>query len=145
MKDAIADIAKSGLEHSTAQALLVFSGALVIISVWTAQNYVPLSFFTLFYALITHALTVLRRHESLGKYLVGNDKWQVILFTLSYILFFAWWSTGIWALLNATAVVNLYNLIVISFSTLSLWAFSLAAILCLILFARFFKKLPREI
>ena len=145
MKDIIADVAKSTLEHSIAQTFFAFSGILVIISIWTASNYVPLSFFTLFYAFIAHVLTALRRHESLGKYFVGNDKWQIVWFTLSYIAFFVWWSTGTWSLLNEARVLNLYDFMVISFSTLSFWAFAFSIIFCVILFIRFFTKLARGI
>ena len=144
MKDAIADMTKFGLKHSTAQGLLIFSGILVIVSILSAGNYVFVSFFTLFYALIAHYLTVLRKHESLGEYFVGNDKWQVIWFTLSYILYFLWWSTGVWALLDKVNTLNLLNLISISFSNLSFYILSISLIVTVILFIRFFKKLLKK-
>ena len=73
MEEKIADIAKSALKHSVAQTFLVFSGVLVIVSIWSAENNVLVSFFT-FYALITRSLTAMRKHESLKN----------ILFRLAY-------------------------------------------------------------
>ena len=71
MEEKIADIAKSALKHSVAQTFLVFSGVLVIVSIWSAENNVLVSFFTPFYALITRSLTAMRKHESLEKYFIS--------------------------------------------------------------------------
>lgn len=144
MKDAIVEVTKSTLEHSIAQTFLVFSAVLVTVSIWSADNNILVSFFTLFYALITHSLTALRKHESLGQYFVGNDKWQVIWFTISYGLYFLWWSTGVWALLNNTSLLNL-PFISILLSNLSIYILIVSLITTGILFLRFFKKLPHNI
>jgi len=89
-----------GFKHSVAQAFLIFSGILVLFSLSKESKFIFVSFFTLFYALIAHYLTSLRRHESLGQYAVGANKYQIILFTLTYIAFFVWWATGVWSLLS---------------------------------------------
>lgn len=94
-KNTIAEVVKYGLSHSIAQAFLIFSGVLVIASVRQANDYIPVSFFTLFYALIAHYLTALRKHESLGRYAVGSDHLQSIRFTITYISYFVWWTTGV--------------------------------------------------
>lgn len=142
--DTIAKVVKLGLEHSIAQTFLVFSGILVIVSIWSAENNVLASFLTLFYALVAHSLTAIRKHESLGKYFVGNDKWQVIWFTISYALYFLWWSTGIWAMLSNTSTLNL-PYISITLANLSLYALLVGLTTTAILFLRFFKKLPKSL
>lgn len=94
-KDTLAEIVKTALNHSIVQAFLIFSAGLVIVSVWKSNNYVPVSFFTLFYALINFKIEALRKHESLGRYAVGNDFWQIVLYTFISILYFVWWVTGV--------------------------------------------------
>lgn len=138
------DIIKSTLKHSVTQTFLVFSGVLVIISIWSTENNVLVSFFTLFYALITHSLTSLRKHESLGESFVGGDKGQVILLTISYALYFLWWSTGVWAMLSNGSTLDL-PYISISLANLSLYALLVGLATTAVLFLRFFKKLLSNI
>lgn len=133
------DIIKSTLKHSVAQTFLVFSGVLVIVSIWSTENNVLVSFFTLFYALITHSLTSLRKHESLGESFVGDDKGQVIWLTVSYALYFLWWSTGVWAMLSNGSTLDL-PYISISLANLSLYALLVGLATTGVLFFRFFKN-----
>ena len=95
MVNGISKIIKEGLKHTIAQAFLLFSGVLVIVSVWAAKDYIFVSFFTLFYALINFKMEALRRHETLGRYAVGNDHGQNILFTVTSIFHFMWWAIGV--------------------------------------------------
>ncbi|TSC91900.1 MAG: hypothetical protein CEN90_15 [Parcubacteria group bacterium Licking1014_17] len=83
-------IVKDALGHSIAQTFLIFSGILVIFSLSRSPILIIISFSTLIYALIAHYLTAVRRHESLGRYAIGNNP-QAILFTITFILFFVWW------------------------------------------------------
>lgn len=99
MKDKIVEIIKLGLQHSTAQAFLIFSGVLVLISLSKPKELILVSFWTLFYAMIAHYLTSLRKHESLGRYAVGSDHQQSIRFTTIYISYFVWWATGVGVIL----------------------------------------------
>ena len=73
----ISEIIKIGLSHSIAQAFLIFSGILVIISI-LKEEYIFVSFLTLFYALINFKLEALRKHESLGRYAVGSNFQQTV-------------------------------------------------------------------
>lgn len=142
--DSIATLTKLGLEHSIAQAFLIFSGALVIVSVWSAEQYVLVSFFTLFYALIAHSLTALRKHESLGEYFVGSSKSKTILFTISYILYFVWWTTGTWTLLNSMCILNLLCLHSKHFVDITLLSFSLGLSITIFMLLWFFLDLPKQ-
>lgn len=111
MKDKVVEIIKFGLQHSTAQAFLIFSGFLVVVSMLWAKEYINIVFFTLFYALIVHYLTALRRHESLGRYAVGSDHKQGIRFTVIYISYFIWWVIGVGIILLSTSnsVIKLFE------------------------------------
>lgn len=127
IKDTIAELLKTGLAHSIAQTFLIFSGIIVIVSViYHAEKiYILLiSFSTLFYALIAHYLTALRKHESLGKYAVGNYFWQSVLFTAIFILYFIWWAMSVWAILCAgvSFFVSIITLILALILTL-IWLF----------------------
>lgn len=88
----ITDLVKEGLAHSIAQAFLIFSGALVIVSVWQ-YRYVSLSFFTLFYALINFKIEAIRKLPSLGNYGM-RDNWGAVLYALASWLLLAWWIIG---------------------------------------------------
>lgn len=141
MKDKIIEIIKLGLRHSIAQAFLIFSGFLVVISMLWAKEYINVVFFTLFYALIVHYLTALRRHESLGKYAVGNDKLQILLFTLIYIFLFAWWAIGVWSMLFNLGPIKWCYPISIALPCVSFYAFALGLILMIVWLVRFFCKM----
>lgn len=137
-------VIKEGLKHSSAQGLLIFSGILVIFSIWSHSppSIVATSFFTLFYAIIVHSLTSLRKHESLGKYFVGDSKIQTLWFTVSYFMFLAWWSVGAWALLSRpiglNKICNKFDAVVSGVPLLLLF---LALFFTLLLFCGFFYRL----
>lgn len=111
IKDTIAELLKTGLEHSIAQTFLIFSGALVIVSLIWVKEFVLVSFLTLFYALINFKLEALRRHESLGRYAVGPHLGQSILFTLISISYFVWWIVSVTTILINTFTVDDINFI----------------------------------
>lgn len=136
----IPELIKLGLGNSIAQAFLLFSWALLALSITTSSPFISVIFFTVFYAFIAHFFTALRRHGSLGEKFVGGDEWQTVLFTVAYAFYFVWWSTGIWALLNVGSSVDLLGCTV-KFSTLSLLTLALATVSTLVLFSRFFWKL----
>lgn len=146
LKDAISKVVEYGLAHSVAQAFLIFSGVLVIVSVWQANNYVAISFFTLFYALTAHYLTALRKHESLGRYAVGSNHQQSILFTTIYISYFVWWATGVGVLLSIPFIfipdkILLFNIwfqYVLIF--IGIWAFTAPFIMTIIWLWRMFNN-----
>lgn len=143
MKDEVIKIIKEGLHHSIAQAFLIFSGLLVVISMLWAKEYVGIAFFTLFYALIAHYLTALRRHESLGQYAVGKHKEQIVLFTLINIFLFVWWSTGAWAMLFNLGQIKFCFPLSMEFTCLSFYAIIVALILLVIWTSIFFYKIFR--
>lgn len=134
----ISSLIKIGLKHSIAQAFLIFSGSLVIISILWSKEYVNLAFFTLFYALIAHYLTALRKHESLGRYAVGNNKDQVVLFTIIYISLFTWWSTGAWSILLKLGQIKWCPLFPECLPILSSYALIISLILITIWILQFF-------
>ncbi len=125
---------EKGLNHSSDQTFAIFSGVLVIYSLSyykESPELVIVSFLTLIYALIAHKLTTLRKHEELGNYAVGNYDFQIILFTIIYHLYFAWWATSVTAILLSnnkffqdrlcilfTSFCNSVDLLTISFTVL---------------------------
>jgi len=112
-KDTFAELIKTGLAHSIAQTFLIFSGALVAVSLIWAKEFVLVSFFTLFYALINFKIEGIRRHESLGRYAVGSYLGQSILFTLISISYFVWW-----IMLVTTILINIVPVDDINFITI---------------------------
>lgn len=143
MKDEIIKIINVGLQHSIAQAFLIFSGLLVVISMLWAKEYIGIVFFTLFYALIAHYLTALRRHESLGQYAVGKHKEQIILFILLNIFLFVWWSTGTWAMLFNLGPIKFCSPPSLDLPCVSSYAITVALILLAIWTSIFFYKIFR--
>lgn len=95
------------MDYSSAHALLIFSGALVITSILKAPDYILLSFFALFFALINHNLRVIRKSEDLGDYAVGNNL-GLILYTIISWLLLIWWVAGTIFLLTGTDLVYLF-------------------------------------
>lgn len=144
MIDAAFKITKEGLKHSIAQAFLILSGILVVASVWVAKDYVFVSFFTLFYALINFKMETLRRHESLGRYAVGSDHLQSIRFTTTSIFHFMWWTTGVGAiLLSPCNFVNApfeYSSITIGLFFISAVSFAAAFVMTVIWLWRMFDN-----
>ncbi|MDO8611036.1 MAG: hypothetical protein Q7R95_10955 [bacterium] len=90
----LSDLIKVGLLHSIAQAFLIFSGALVIVSVWNNNDYIPLSYFTLFYAFINFKIEAIRRHPSMGNYGMRTI-WGTIFYTLISWSLLIWWIIGV--------------------------------------------------
>ena len=141
MKDKVIEIIKVGLQHSIAQAFLIFSGLLVVISMLWMREYIGITFFTLFYALIAHYLTALRRHESLGEYAVGKNRGQIILFTLVNIFLFVWWSTGIWSMLFNFGTIKFCSPLSPDLPCVSFYAMTITLVLLAIWIGIFFYKI----
>lgn len=103
MEAAIKTVNKA-LDHSFAQAFLVFAGIFTV-SVSLVDNpqnqvhLIKLALFTLFYAVVIHAITAIKRHETLGRHAVGNNLGRVVLFTAISLLYTAAWVTGSWGIL----------------------------------------------
>lgn len=89
-RDTLAGLVKRGLEHSIAQVFLIFSGVLVLISVFKENDYVVISFFTLFYAFVNFKVEGIRKHESLGDHAVGNNFGAVLYSLISLLLLVGW-------------------------------------------------------
>ncbi|MBU1987352.1 hypothetical protein KKF94_01300 [Patescibacteria group bacterium] len=90
----LSDLIKIGLLHSIAQAFLIFSGALVIVSVWKNSVYIPLSFFTLFYALINFKIEATRKHPPMGNYGMRTNLGTIFYTLISWSLLI-WWIIGL--------------------------------------------------
>ncbi len=90
----LSDLIKYGLMHSIAQGFLIFSGALVIISIWKSNGYISLSFFTLFYALINFKIEATRKHPPMGNYGMRTN-WGVIFYILISWSLLIWWIIGL--------------------------------------------------
>lgn len=90
----LSDLIKYALVHSIAQAFLIFSGVLVIVSVWKNNSYVFLSFFTLIYALVNFKIEATRRHPSMGNYGMRTN-WGLILYILISLSLLIWWIIGL--------------------------------------------------
>jgi len=107
--NAAAKVIQFGLKHSIAQAFLLLSGIFVLASVWSGNDmYVPWSLFTLFYALINFKIEAMRKHATLGNYLVGNNSGSILFSLSSWLLLFAW-VVGSIQLLSGVLLVNLFS------------------------------------
>ena len=106
MQEEIRKTVKFAFEHSTARALLIFSGLLVIFSMGYAKEFVSVAFFTFFYALVAYKIIVLRKAEVWGNYAVG-DTLGAILYFLVDLLFFVSWIIGTIFLLSGAPLVSL--------------------------------------
>ena len=144
MIDKTIEVVKKALDHSIAQAFLVFSGILVVVSI-TEERYIFVSFLTLFYALLNFKIEALRKHESLGEYAVGKDRLQIILFTLTLITLFIWWATGVWSLLYNLSWQKWYDLITPSWPMVSSYFLIVSIILMVVWLGCMFSKLPKEL
>lgn len=100
-------IIKFGFEHSTARAFLIFSGVFIIFSIGYAKEFVPLAFFTFFYAFVAYRIVVLRKAEVWGDYAVG-DNFGALLYFLIEWLFFISWIAGSVLLLANVKLMNLF-------------------------------------
>lgn len=96
--------------HSTARAFLVFSAILVIFSVIYGKEYVLLSFYTFFYALIAHKIVVIRKFDEWDKCLVGSVIGAGLFFLLDLLLFIGW-IIGVIVLLSGIPSTDLVNLL----------------------------------
>lgn len=103
----LSDLIKYALAHSIAQAFLIFSGVLVIVSVWKNNSYIFLSFFTLFYALINFKIEAIRKHPPLGNYVMRDNLGAGIYTMISWSLLI-WWITGVMFLLNCVSLVDMF-------------------------------------
>ena len=93
------DLIKYVLMHSIAQGFLIFSGALVVISIWKGNDYVFLSFFTLFYSIINFKIEAIRRHPSMGNYGMRTTIGSILYTLISWSLLI-WWIIGSLLILN---------------------------------------------
>jgi len=103
MEEAIKTVNKA-LDHSFAQAFLIFAGIFTvsIVFVDNPQNQMllmKLALFTLFYAVIMHFITTIRKHPDWGRHAVGSGFKRGILFTVIFLLYTAAWITGLWNIL----------------------------------------------
>lgn len=137
------EIVKKGLDHSIAQAFLIFSAIFVVLATIQAPNYISLALFTLFYAFINFKIESLRKHESLGVYAMGK-RGQIITFTLILIFLLIWWITGAWAILQRASWQNWYDLIPPSWPSISSYALIISLFLITTWIIWFFSKLPKD-
>lgn len=133
----LSDLIKEGLAHSIAQAFLIFSGILVIFSIWQ-RCYVSLSFFTLFYALINFKIEAIRKHSPLGNYGM-RDNYGAVLYTIMSWSLLVWWIIGSMSLFGYETLIDIILgpnssifLILICFFSLNLWIVLLVWWMCLI-------------
>jgi len=92
-KTQLSDLIAIGLLHSIAQGFLIFSGALVIVSIWNNNTYIS------FYALFNFKIEAIRKHPSLGNYGM-RDIFGVILYTTTSLSLLLLWIVGSVLLLN---------------------------------------------
>lgn len=90
MDQEVRKIFEFGFEHSTARALFVLSVIASAFSVVYAEKYVTIAFFTLFYTFLAYRVTVLRKTEIWGDYLVKDNFGAALYFLTDWFLFAAW-------------------------------------------------------
>jgi hypothetical protein len=112
--DKILGSIQHGWYHSTARFLLLLSCLLVLFAFYFSgtQRLLETAFLTFYCALTYYWLTTLRKHESLGKYVVGSHKGQVVLYTLITIFLFLFWASSTWAIITCT-VDRMFGLLLV--------------------------------
>jgi len=133
----IMKIVIKALNHSSAQAFLVFAGIFTVLIVFVdnPQNQIllmKLAFFTLFYAVAIHIITTIRRHEDWGRHAVDSSFKRGILFAVIFLLYTVTWIIGLW---NIFLNENLSRLSL----KLSATAIILSVIWLVIMFCCFYK------
>lgn len=129
-------IANKALDHSFAQAFLVFAGIFTVLVsfVDNPQNQVhlmKLALFTLFYAVVIHAITTIKRHETLGRHAVGSNLGRAILFTTIFLLYTTAWVTGSWnILLNENLLFLSLTLLITATILTTIWLFIMFYYFC---------------
>lgn len=106
MKEEVKKIIEFCFKHSTARAFLIFSGVLVIFSMIYAKEFIPVGFFTLFYAFVVYKISVLRKAEVWGNYAVGDTLGALLYFVVDF-LFFVSWILGSTLLISGEPLLNL--------------------------------------
>lgn len=108
MKEGLEKVIEFAFEHSTTRAFLIFSGILVIFSMGYAKEFIPVVFFTLFYAFVVYRILVLRKTEVWGNYAVGDTLGALLYFVID-LLFFVSWVVGSVLLLSGVHLLNLLS------------------------------------
>lgn len=90
MDQKVRKIFEFGFEHSTARAIFILSVIASALSVVYAEKYVTIAFFTLFYTFLAYRVTVLRRAEVWGDYLVKGNLGAALYFLTDWFLFVSW-------------------------------------------------------
>lgn len=108
MQKEIQKLIKFAFEHSTARALLIFSGILVIFSIGYAKEFSSVAFFTFFYAFVAYKILVLKKAEVWGRYAVGDTLGALLYFIIDLLLFVSW-VIGTTLLLSGVHLLNLLS------------------------------------